>query len=521
MKTTLHTRLFRALLMAVLMVATTLSASAYDFMVDGLAYNINEDSTSVSVTYEIANEDGPSNVYSNLSGAIEIPSNVVYNGISYSVTSIGRLAFYKCQELTSVVIPNSVTEISDYAFDYCTGLTSVAIPDSVTKIGDYAFHGCSGLTSLIMGNSVTSIGEQAFSLCSGLTSLTIPNSVNSIGSDAFSSTPWYNNQPDGLVYAGMVAYKYKGQMPSGTSIVLQDGCNGIAVSAFGYCTGLTSVTIPNSVTTIGAIAFRYCTGLTSITIPNSVTFIGEQAFSCTSLNSIVVDSGNPKYDSRDNCNAIIETETNNLMCGSNTTIIPNSVTKIGIGAFYNFRGLTSITIPNSVTSIGEYAFFNCTGLTSVIIGNSVNSIDELAFGYCSALTSVTIGNSVTSIGNYTFSDCHNLMLIRSYLRKPQYVSYGYSIFNGCSHNCIVYVPHGTKSDYETISTWNYFVNITELELTADVNDDGNVTAADVTTLYDYLLNNDTSNLVDGDVDGDGNITAADITAIYNMILGEQ
>ena len=355
-------------------------------------------------------------------------NGIYYNKLSdktneVEVTYRGSNCFEYSNEYTgSVTIPSSVTyngttysvtSIGDGAFNSCESLTSVTIPNSVTTIGDHAFRYCYGLTLVTIPNSVTSIGGEAFSYCSGLTSITIPNSVTSIGDFAFHE-----------------------------------------------CSSLTSITIPNSVTYIGRYAFYNCSSLTSITIPNSVTSIGYYAFrSCSGLTSIIVEDANSTYDSRENCNAIIETATNTLIAGCQNTIIPNSVTSIGEGAFYDCTGLTSITIPNSVTSIGYSAFRSCSGLTSITIPDSVTSIGWDAFANtgiynnesnwensvlyisnclidakgdisdayiikegtrligggaffeCSSLTSITIPNSVTSIGNDAFRGCSSLTSI--------------------------------------------------------------------------------------------------------------
>ena len=311
----------------------------------------------------------------------------------------------------NVVIPSSVNYNSK---DY-----------SVTRIGDNAFEGCTGLTSIDIPNSVTSIGNYAFNTCNGLTSVTIGNSVTSIGDDAF-----YN------------------------------------------CFRLTSVNIGNSVTSIGNEAFRRCSGLTSITIPNSVTSIGRNIFlGCDALSSLTVSVNNPKYDSRENCNAIIETATNTLVVGIKPTVIPNSVTSIGDYAFYGCSGLTSVTIPNSVTSIGESAFDGCSDLTSVTIPNSVTSIGNEAFRRCYRLTFVTlncnaivsknypsdsslegyfgsqvqsyiIGNSVTGIGDYAFHFCSALTSIEI---PNSVTSIGDGAFEGCSDLTSVTIPNSVTS----------------------------------------------------------------------------
>ena len=245
------------------------------------------------------------------------------------------------------------------------------------------------------GDRVTGIGNSAFYNCSGLTSVTIPNSVTSIGEVAF----------------------YR-------------------------CTSLTSITIPDSVTSIGEVAFFDCSGLTSITIPNSVTSIGDGAFAGCQLVSITVASGNTRYDSRNNCNAIIETNTNTLIQGCSNTVIPTGVTSIVYGAFSSCSGLTSVTIPNSVTSIGEWAFEGCYGLTSITIGSGVTSIGGSAFYNCSGLTSITIPDSVTSIGDSAFYNCSGLTSITI---GSGVTSIGEEAFYDCSGLTSITIGSGVTS----------------------------------------------------------------------------
>ena len=508
-------RIFFILTAFFALLSSSIPSIAYDCKVDNIYYNLNNEDKTASVTYMGLYSSNNKDAYV---GNIIIPESTTYNGTTYSVTSIGKNAFHGCSGLTSVTIPNSVTSIGDGAFANCSGLTSVVvdknngtydsrdncnaiietstnklivgcknttIPNSVTSIGDYAFSYCSGLTSVTIPNSVTSINEYAFSGCSGLTSVTIPNSVTSIGEYAFSGCSGLTSVtiPNSVTYIGGYTFSRCSGL---TSVTIPNSVTSIGNGIFFNCSGLTSVTIPNSVTAIGEYAFYGCSGLTSVTIPNSVSYIGEAAFfgcsgltsvtipnsvtsigkyafvDCSGLTSVTVDKNNGTYDSRNNCNAIIDTSTNKLIVGCKNTTIPNSVTSIGYGAFNGCSGLTSVTIPNSVTSIGESAFDYCSGLTSVTIPNSVTSIGKCAFYGCSGLTSVTIGNSVTSIGDSAFKDCSRLTKLVSLAVEPPICGEG--VFEGVFEEvdkttCQLLVPQKSINKYKTADQWQVFMNI--------------------------------------------------------------
>ncbi len=465
----------------------------------------------------------------------------------------GFLAYNYNADGTSVTVTyrtKSTYTNGMYTPTYSNASGSLVIPSSVyhngrnyavTAIGEEAFKGCSGFTSsLAIPNSVTSIGDYAFYGCSGFTgSLTIPNSVTTIGE-----------------------------------------------AAFYYCSGFTgSLTIPNSVTEIGSSAFYVCSGFTgSLTIPNSVTSIGDYAFyCCCGFTSIVVTSGNPKYDSRGNCNAIIETSTNTLILGCKSTIVPSTVKIIGVGAFVSVS-LESINLPEGVECIERYAFEDCYELCSVYLPSSLKELKVGAFGYSSlnGLISICRKTYVPDLNayckinvEYDPGNCaspspggdlyvggeHILDLVIpngvttlqahfgryniQSVRIPNSVkTLGYGAFYLCENLKTVYIPESVNQIksycfYDCKNLQNIYCEITNPQGVATdytfgdggVYDDfpysncvlhvpaGTKTLYQQTSPWNKFVNIVDDIVVKGDVNGDGRVDINDVNAVVNLILG--
>lgn len=476
-------------------------ASAYDAEINGIYYNLNATDITAEVTYLYEYSENP------YSGEVNIPSEIVYEDVTYSVTGIGEHAFFSSTNLTSVNIPNSVKIIGQYAFSHCSRLSSIKIPKSVTSIG-YSFEDCNGLTSisvdsenpvydsrnncnaiietesnkLLVGckntkipENVTSIGSGAFEGRSSLMSISIPSSVTSIGSSAFSGCSALKviTIPENV--EAIRPYTFS-ECTSLVSITIPSSVKIIEHAAFWQCSNLASIEIPTSVESIEMEAFAYCPFI-SFTLPSSVTYVESELFhGCQDLTTISVDAENPVYDSRDNCNAIIKTESNTLVTACNNTIIPNSIKTIGDGAFSDLRILTSISIPEGVTTIGSSAFSDCSSLADITLPNSITSIGEGAFkdtewfdkqtdgliyldqwllGYkgeqptgtlsiaegtkgiagnafkfCSDLTSVSFPHGVIGISDYAFSECTGLTSI---MLPASVTNIGECAFSGCTN----------------------------------------------------------------------------------------
>lgn len=466
------------ILLTMLMSMVGVKAFAYDIEAknsDGVSiyYNwVNSERTELSVS---------GSWYSSYySGDVVIPNSVLYEGKYYSVTSIGFNAFSNCSGLSSITIPNSITKIGDQAFYGCSGLTSITLPNSITSIGEQSFYGCSGLTSLTIPNSVTEIGSHAFASCSALSTINMSNNVTSVGNEAFSETSWYKNQPDGLIYISKVTYKYKGEMPSNTTITIKDGTTGITANAFNSCQNLVSVTFPNSLKSIGSQAFYNCSNLKTIVSEISTPFKIDNLFSDYSYISsdyfnritLIVPSGKKEsYQSTDgwmNFTNIVEVGKGGLegqtflADGINYSIKENKSVSV---AYNNGSYVGKIVIPTqvtfngidySVTAIDNSAFSGCKDLTSVNIPEGVTQIGNSAFWGCSRLMSIIIPNGVTTISSYTFADCSSLS---SLTIGSGVTSIDYNAFSGTSVKKTIWLTNTPPSNYSNAAgTINYVSN---------------------------------------------------------------
>lgn len=333
------------------------------------------------------------------------------------VTSLEDNAFNANTEMTSIVLPESLKRIGEHAFNSNFSLEGITIPKNVTSIIGLPFGRNYNLSNITVDSENTVydsrndcnaiIETKTNTLIVGGNSTVIPNGIVSIGKSAFMGRSSLESItiPEGVITIEERAFS---ECENLSVVSLPNTLKTIEAGAFTNC-NLSSLTIPAGVTTIEAGAFSGC-NLNSLSIPAGVTTIAEGAFCHNPLNTITVDGGNAFYDSRNNCNAIIETATNILIQGCNNTTTPAVVTKIGNSAFAGCS-FESITIPNRVTTIGDGAFSGCKELRSITIPNSVITMGKGIFIDCTSLTSITVPSSVTTIEDHMFSGCTNLTSI--------------------------------------------------------------------------------------------------------------
>ena len=408
------------------------------------------------------------------------PEGVVYAG-PFAYSYKGTMP-----ENTVIDLKPGIMHIAEYAFLNCVNLVGITMPNSLTSIKRRAFMGCTGLESIKIPTSLTSIGERAFENCSNLMSIDFPKSIKFIGESAFSRTGWYDMQPDGLVYIGTVAYHYKGKVPEHTHFSFQEGTTSIADAVF-FADEKYYYRIDNY------------EGLISVNIPNSVKYIGNYVFLdvCTNLSKITIGSG---------------------------------VEDMGYWSMASIPNLTEVYISEGVKLIGQEMFSRCYNLKKITIPNSVEVIKYRAFSAmdnegdidepaCISLTEITIGSGVKFIEDFAFSGCTALTKIISLATTPPIIADGNCFDNQCYDNATLYVPAEVVDVYRNTPIWDSFINILPIgsdNVPGDMNGDGEVNIADVNTLIEIVLTEQTDS--DGDVNNDGEVNIADINAIICIIL---
>lgn len=325
------------------------------------------------------------------------------DGIYYIIENSATVTKNPNKYSGDIVIPESVSyEGNNYlvgridydAFMDCSGLTSIKLPEGLLYIEASAFSGCSKLSNIELPNSILYIGNNAFYDCRSLKSINIPKN------EFYSS----------------VGHEFN-------------------------CSGLTSIDIPNTITRIDG--FYGCTELTSVFIPKTVTEIVEYSFGgCYSLEKITVESANQVYDSRDNCNAIVETKSNKIVVGCKNTNYPNNVNTIGEGAFIECIGLMELNIPDNIHTIEKNAFSRCQGLTKLEIPESITSLGIGAFNDCENIISVSLPKSIEDISS-VFTNCINLKSIDI----PENITNINDAFTGCSSLSSVTFTGNVKNMY--------------------------------------------------------------------------
>ena len=440
-----------------LLFAFSVSAYADKFEVNGIFYEtIDSGSSIVAVTSGSAK----------YKGEIVIPASVSFEGELYKVEKIGKNAFYFCNELQSVTLPNSVMSIEEYAFAGCRSMSEVILSNTLTNIDVSAFSGCKSIASLQLPNTLISIGRGAFEDCDGLVSMTIPKSVISIGKEAFANCDELSSL---MVEDGNTRYNSGN---NSNAIICNDT----------LLIGCKNTTIPDGVKYIEEYSFYFCGGIQSVILPNSVISIGEYAFAgCRSMSEVILSNTLTNIDvsAFSGCKSIASLQ------------LPNTLISIGRGAFEDCDGLVSMTIPKSVISIGKEAFANCDELSSLMVedgntrynsGNNSNAIicndtlligcknttipdgvkyiEEFSFYFCGGLQTILLPSSIKGIGGYAFSGCSKLREVESQILVPFTIEE--SVFSSLYDKAILYVPQGRISDYRKTAGWSNFESIEEI-----------------------------------------------------------
>ena len=464
-----------------------------------------------------------------------------------SLDSIPNSAFDNCRSIKAVTLSDKLHSIGEYAF--CnTGLLKFVLPSSVKEIAAHTFLSCSSLTYVQLPDNLYRIGREAFLGCSSLTNINIPQQLCRIGYDAFKGTPWYESQPivDGVKYAGNVAMESKE-----VNMVFREGTTGIADGFNGndgseYYNNKVkdypvSVTLPSSLRYIGNSAF-YLAPITTVTLPKELGEIGAYAFRGTALEVLKIPEGVTeigefafannvsllRLDYQANIGITDKTDNGYLFSGckalERVTIGPN-VKVINDRDFENCSGLLKIDLSEGLQIIGQYAFMNCSYLKEIKLPETLKEIRTEAI-YGTAIESVELPAGISSLSGETwpygaFYGCDKLTTIISHIEEP-FEIHMYTFDNKTYTNGKLYVPLGSKSDYEGTEGWNRFKKIVEFP-SPDVNQDEDVNEQDVVDIAHFVVGTPSDSFYEflADINNDGVVNLGDAVVVVNEIIGSQ
>lgn len=541
--------------------AVCFSASAYDFMVDSISYNVIGENE-VEVTH---------NDSIKLRGEVVIPATIVHDGITYHVTCIGNDAFAACP-VTSIDIPEGVTKVDDWAFDGCSRLEYIEFPNSLVSLGKWAFYNCRSIKNLNIPRNLTEIAYTALPGLSGLvyytcspfnpkykavdgilynkdmtmlvaypqsapaTSFTIPSSVTTLYDYCLHNCDNLTEViiPESVTLFGMNIFSGSANIES---IDVPDGVTKMGLTVFGQCPKLSHVHLPASLDSIKNSCFYGCSSLTEVAIPANVRYIGNNAFAyCENLKTIRFEEGSclegfgefvfresTSFESLDMPNTVNTmgagifyycSSLKNVHLSRNLTILPNR-------AFYECPLLTELDIPGTVTHIGNAAMYKCTSLKRLKIGDKdapagTTDIEHYALAYSNDLERLELGANLDSLTYYSLDDLGNVKLAICWATTPPRCNE--SAMGIAFSKTILYVPKASLDAYREARMWNKFQTILPIEDVGDLNADGSLTIADVTTLISKVLKGETDGLWLGDVNLDGSVDISDITALISQVL---
>ncbi len=506
MKTTLHTTKHRALMLAFLL-SVAMSATAFDFMNGDLAYNINDDGTSVTITYLSQDSNGNYSGFSNL----RLPEMVNHGGTSYSVTTVGDSAFHDCTSLTRLTIPASITVINKSAFDSCSSLTELVVEDATTTLTfnfpnnrNLVFEGCpleniylgryiyyknnspfnsmESIKHITLGDNVTSIPSGLANKCSGLTDVTMSENVAKIQSSAFS-------------YCSSLK-----------TINLPQSITSIAFFAFYGCSSLESVVIPESVTEISDYTFAGCSSIKELVIPENVTSIWSCAFAnCTSLSKLIINDANTTIKTALVDNNKVSPFSN---CPLDTIYYGRSTT----GGTFRGTGVTSLTIGPGVKTIPAGEFMLCSKLEHIALPSTLSTLKNYCFASCSSLKEVTIPASISTFEGSAFRWCESLTCVTI----EDGVSYiPTNAFSQCSALEAIVIPSSVQivdeaAFYECVNLKSFTINDGETPIT--IRDNGRFNPLGECSLQELYMGRN--------VTYSGNSPFQDMTSLQKVILGE-